>query len=614
MKKRMFFYMTLIISAGLLCFFAASVYITNSNNLNIAKDTVMEATRIFAGLYGSSEAMGSHGGGEAAGPYGGGEAAGAAEVIGNIEVTDIRLTLIAPDGKVLADSRPFDISAAENHLNRPEIQAALSGAPEAYIRYSETLGVDYIYYALKVDIGGDGIGGDGISGDNISGDSIGNGETVSNDIGGDGYVFVRAALPVAKIDAYLNQSLPLLIVLMVAVALLCFALSRVMIARFITPFEKIGTRLRHLTSGEYAPGPVAGSYDEIDVIIRGIDEVAQVMQDSFADLREEKNKLDYIMSNIGDGLFVLDDEENITYINAAALNVFSVNLEIVGKNLNYITNDTTLVETVRGCVNHDGEALFEIDINGRIFLTAARRLPNTHFTMVVLSDITESRDNAKRREEFFANASHELKTPLTAIKGFGELAAINNKDENIGKYIECIGRETSRMLTLIDDMLKLSELENAHKPNPVPVSLAQVAGEACETLSAAISEKQISATIVGDGIVEAAPGHAYELVKNIIENAVRYNNQGGRVDVTIEEGTKSTRLVVADDGIGIPPAEQTRIFERFYRVEKSRSQRGGGTGLGLSIVKHICALYGWKLSLKSKLGVGTEITVAFDDE
>jgi two-component system phosphate regulon sensor histidine kinase PhoR len=234
--------------------------------------------------------------------------------------------------------------------------------------------------------------------------------------------------------------------------------------------------------------------------------------------------------------------------------------------------------------------------------------------MIALSDVTEIRENAKRREEFFANASHELKTPLTAIKGFNELTAINNKDDNIRKYIDSITRETDRMLSLIGDMLKLSELENTQSINPVPVPLAKIVNEAVELLSTSINEKSISIEITGDATVTAEPGHIYELAKNLIENAVRYNNQGGHVSVTIERSKQNARLYVFDDGIGISPEEQTRIFERFYRVEKSRSQRNGGTGLGLSIIKHICALYDWKLSLKSKLGVGTEVTVVFNEK
>ena len=170
------------------------------------------------------------------------------------------------------------------------------------------------------------------------------------------------------------------------------------------------------------------------------------------------------------------------------------------------------------------------------------------------------------------------------------------------------------MLTLIGDMLKLSELESAQEINPVPVSLAAVVNEVSDTMSTAINEKSIIFETFGDDcMVTAEQGHIYELVKNLIENAVRYNNHGGRVLVVIESDKNLVRLTVADNGISIPHEEQARIFERFYRVEKSRSQRSGGTGLGLSIVKHICALYGWKVSLKSKPGVGTEITVLFEN-
>jgi len=225
------------------------------------------------------------------------------------------------------------------------------------------------------------------------------------------------------------------------------------------------------------------------------------------------------------------------------------------------------------------------------------------------SIINENRINAKRREEFFANASHELKTPLTAIKGFTELTAINNKDENIRKYINSITRETERMMSLIGDMLALSELESTPKINPAKISLAAVVGEVRDTVSTGISEKNIAFSTTGDGVIMAEQGHIYELVKNLIENAVRYNVDGGKILVSIKSERKFIHLSVADTGIGIPAEEQERIFERFYRVEKSRSQQSGGTGLGLAIVKHICALYGWKLRVESKVGDGTEVTV-----
>ncbi|MCL1792962.1 MAG: ATP-binding protein [Oscillospiraceae bacterium] len=558
MKKRLFLYAALVICVEFVSFFAISVYIAHANNLKLAKDSVMESAKICAGLYSEDTDL--------------------SLFVKAGETT--RITVVAPDGSVMADSRPLDLEEMEDHLTRPEIKAAAAGSPETYVRRSESLGVDFIYYALKAG-------------------------------GGDSYVFVRAALPVAKIDAYLFQYLPLLVILFAAISLSCFFFIRKMIERILTPFEFIEKKLLALSEGEYAPGHSAESYQEINKMTQKIDEIAYALQNSFNELREEKNKLGYILNNIGDGLFVIDENKNIALVNLAALGIFNANSEVAGKNLNYLTYDKTLSEAVDECISNEKDALFEQSLNGRIFCVAVKRLPETKLTMAALSDVTEARENAKRREEFFANASHELKTPLTAIKGFTELTAINNKDENIKKYIDGIIRETDRMLSLIGDMLKLSELENARQTKAAPVSLAKVANEAREVLSAAISEKSLSFEISGDAEITAEPGHIYELVKNIVENAVRYNEQNGRVEIIIGNDKKCAKLTVSDNGIGISPSEQTRIFERFYRIEKSRSQRGGGTGLGLAIVKHICALYDWNLSLKSKLGIGTEITVSF---
>ncbi|MCL2095301.1 MAG: ATP-binding protein [Oscillospiraceae bacterium] len=559
MKKRLFFYPILILLLGLSVFFTASVYITRENNFNIAEKSVIEITHILAGLYNRDTEP---------------------ELF--VQSGDnARITVISPDGGVLADSRPLDLNTADNHLDRPEIQAAANGLPAAYVRYSETLGIDLIYYALKAETGG-------------------------------GYVFIRAAVPAEEINAYLYKSLPLLISVLIAVALLCFVFIRGMVNRITRPFTAVESKLRLLSSGGYVSEPAAGSYEEINKIVREIDEIALVLQDSFDSLGNEKTKLDYILNNIGDGIFAVDQNKNVTLINNSALNIFGVTPDISDKNLNYLTSDKILIGAVEDCVKTSNNALFEILINGKIYLVTVKRPPDTKLITAVLSDVTENRENAKRREEFFANASHELKTPLTAIKGFNELTAINNKDDNIKKYIDSITRETDRMLSLIGDMLKLSELENARSINPAPVSLADIVKEVADTMSVAVNEKGISLTFTGDGAITAEQGHIYELVKNLVENAARYNNQGGKVSIIIENCNKTVKLTVSDDGIGISPAEQTRIFERFYRVEKSRSQRGGGTGLGLSIVKHICSLYDWKLSLKSKLGVGTDITVDFN--
>ena len=562
MRKRLFFYTTLMLFAGLFGFLAVSTYITHNNNLTFAKDKVIEAARIYAGLYRADVNLLSfvHAGG------------------------NTRVTIISSYGAVLADSHPIDDPEYwEESLTLPELQAALLGFPEAFVRHCKALGVDLIYYAVIVD-------------------------------SGDDYIFIRTAIPFMQIEAYMLQSLPLLVIVLLVITLVCFAFSHRIINRITRPFESVEEKLRLLSRGEYSPGTYAGPYREINAIVVEIDEVAQVLHDNLTALRDEKTKAEYILNNIGDGIFAVADSKTIALINKAALDIFDVTPDIVNKNMIHLSYDKALITAVDDCVNHEKSTLFELTRKGRIYLVTVKRLPGAILTVVILSDVTDNRESAKQREEFFANASHELKTPLTAIKGFNELAALGNKDENILKYISGITRETDRMLSLISDMLKLSELEHTQNQsiNCVPVELEKIVSEVRETLSAAIGEKSVNFETVGTGLVEADPGHVYELVKNLAENAVRYNNQGGRVSLTIESDNKNTWLHVFDDGIGISPEEQSRIFERFYRVEKSRCDLSGGTGLGLSIVKHICALYGWKLSLKSKLGVGTEVMVKFN--
>ena len=548
MKRRLFLYTTSIVFAGLIVFFTLTVYITSGNNLKTAKDMVIEITQICSDFY----------------SY-------------NTDISDFsflstetytRITIISADGTVLADSRPLDLGQVQNHLNRPEIQAALSGSPETFVRYSDTIGINFIYYAVKISPNPD----------------------------SDDYIFIRAAIPVEKIDTYLFQSLPLLIVLLLVVALASFFIIRNITTKILKPFNSIEEKLKLLVIGQYVPNLDSSSYEEIDKITHKIDDVALVLQKSIIELNDERNKLNYIVNNISDGLFAIDKNREIALINNTALDILDITQ--LPKPIN---------EAIDGCINSKKISFFETTLNGKFYLTTVKRLPNTTLTMVILSDVTENRKNAKLREEFFANASHELKTPLTSIKVFNELNALNNKEEGLNKYISGITRETDRMLLLIGDMLKLSELENMSNVNPTDVSLARVANETIEALSPSINEKAISLNLIGDTIVKAEQNHVYELVKNLLENAVRYNNQDGRVTVIIENG----RMSVSDTGIGISPEEQTRIFERFYRVEKSRSVKSGGTGLGLSIVKHICELYGWKLSLKSKYGVGTDIIVSF---
>jgi len=558
MRKRLYIYTIIILFIGILVFFAASVLITHRNNLNIAKSTVIEITQIFAGLFDDEVDL--------------------TKFVNAADIT--RITVISSEGKVLADSRPADSQLVENYLDRPEIQAAASGFPKVFHRHSQTHSTDFIYYALKVNTA-------------------------------DGFIFVRVSMPSSQIEAYLLQSIPLLLALFIAFASACFFLVQSTTKRILKPLYAVEQKLRLLSKGQYFSEATSGDYEEINKITKEIDSIALVLQSGITALQDEKSKLVYILNNISDGLFVVDGYMDIAGINSVALNIFGAKPDVEGSAVSNLTSDTTLITAIIDSINHSKGTLLELILDKKAYLVTVKRLSDTELTMVMLADITERHDNAKRREEFFANASHELKTPLTAIKGFNELTLLNNKDEGISKYIDGITRETNRMMSLIADMLKLSELENIPQIEPVPVSLAEIIGEVSEAVSTTFEEKSIAFEIIGSAVVSAEPGHMYDIVKNLVENAVRYNNHFGKVSIKIVDSKKGVQMTVSDTGIGISSQEQTKIFERFYRVEKSRSFQNGGTGLGLSIVKHICALYGWKLSLKSKLGVGTDVTVDF---
>jgi len=535
MKRRLFAYTTLVVFIGLLSFFVLSLSVVRNANVNSAKNTAIKTAQICAAFFNSNTNL-----------Y-------------DFYVCGVEIEII------LADD-------VENHENYPEIEAALFGAPKAFVRGGT------VYYAVQANFGDD-------------------------------YVILRTAVPVAGINSYFMPMLPFMGLVFLLSAALCFVLARKITTGVIVPIKQALQKFALFPNNSQAETNVK-IYEEIDKLTKEIDSSATAMQRHFSALRDEKNELSYIINNMGGGLFVVDDANTITLINSAAMDIFGVTPDVVGKNLNYLCYDEALSLAIS---EREKNAVLEIVLKGSIFFVTVKRLPNASFTMIAMADVTENRENSKRREEFFANASHELKTPLTAIKGFNELLLLNSNDGSLRKYADSIARETNRMLLLIEDMLSLSELESIKGSGHarMPVQVGDIIAEAGESLSSAITEKNIDFKITGNGVVLAEPGHVYEVAKNLIENAVRYNNQNGKVHVAISRKRGVLQLVVADNGIGVSPSEQVRIFERFYRVEKSRAPKGGGTGLGLSIVKHICSLYGWDVSLKSKLGVGTEVTVVF---
>lgn len=490
---------------------------------------------------------------------------------------NVRVTFIDYGGKVLADSEG-DISG--NHLDREEIVAALKGEPKAVFRYSSSVKKEMVYYAEKIELS-------------------------------DAYIFLRVSIPVASVDDYVRSTIPTMIYVLIAAIFVCYIASVLITNSLLKPIKDVKDKITAVKNGDYSPSIPRGNDEEINAMLSEINDVSERLKVSIEEARNDKERLDYILDNISDGIVVLDKDGGVERVNANAAAIFSVkNAE--GKNYGVLTENEKFNSGVENCLKTGENSSFEVKTGGKIYMTSVKMLERG-YAIIVLTDITAVKNSEKTRSEFFANASHELKTPLTAIKGFNDIIFLSTTDEKTKELSGKIAKETDRIVLLINDMLNLSNLEAERSPIKERVDLVKVCEDVKESLSSLAEQKKVTVEVSGSGVIETEKEHAVELVKNLTENAVRYNEAGGHVRVNVGKADGKTILTVKDDGIGIDDKDKERIFERFYRVDKSRSREMGGTGLGLAIVKHICAVYNADLKLESKIGEGTTVTISFPE-
>lgn len=555
MKKKYVLFYILLVTVALCIFFAGSIAVTQDSHNEEARQKIKEITAVYANNYINAET--------------------ATKKLSE----DIRITVIDASGTVLADSEEVDVAKMENHIEREEIIHARNGNPKTALRRSETLGVDMVYYAEKVET------------DN-------------------GYVFVRTALPVQNVRSYVQNTIPVLLLVMLGVLCGTIVVSVLLGQHLLDPIRSIGESLRRVRNGTYRPVLPDGPDEDINKTVEEINDISRTLCNKIVEAETGKERLDYLLNHVSDGICVLNREDGtLVLCNRTALTLFGLN-HVEGRPYSVLCSDEVWNENIRRLLSGESAVNGELLRDGRVFSYTMRALENG-MAIFVLSDITAERRSAELRSEFFANASHELKTPLTAIKGFNEMIGIRSEDERVRELSGRIGKEADRMVSLIGDMLELSRLEAGAERHSEPWDVRTVAEDVCDTLQGLAEEKQVSLTVTGSGTVSAEREHLVELIKNLAENAVRYSHPGGWVKIEIRTEADGVAIVVRDDGIGIAEEDQSRIFERFYRVGKSRSRETGGTGLGLAIVKHIASLYGADLTLCSKLGVGTEITVRF---
>lgn len=557
MKKKIIVTNVIIVVFALLVLFLSGISITKSIYKKQAEERIIDVANIYAENYTSFD-----------------------KVVKNVP-KDYRVTVVDKSGKVLSDSETADVSNMENHIDREEIVAALHGKTVAVTRRSDTTNKDMVYSAVKV---------------NLSADD---------------YVFVRVSTPVDSVNLYATSTILPNFYVLIAAIIAAVVLSVVLTKSLVKPMAEIKNSLIALNNGTFTPTTPSEKDTEINKMMSEINDIGEKLSDTITTVSEDNKKLDYILNNVSDGIVVITADGNIEIMNDNAKLVFDVKNDAISSNYTVLSANEKFISAVSDAVNERINKVFEFTTAAHdVYLTSIRCLDGG-MTIIVLSDITAVKQGEEIRSEFFANASHELKTPLTAIKGFNDVIGMKSKDDDIRTLSSKIDKEVNRVVSLIDDMLNLSKLETTKTPIVEKVDLVAVAYDAEESISALARDKNVNIEISGEGTVDMEKDHAYELVKNLMENAVRYNEDGGHVIVSVDEKADKVTLKVKDDGIGIDEENQSRIFERFYRVNKSRSRETGGTGLGLSIVKHVAELYGAKLTLSSTLGAGTEITVSF---
>lgn len=495
---------------------------------------------------------------------------GGTDYLSQLTADRYRLTWIAADGSVLYDTKT-DAESLENHASRAEVSQALTTGTGESTRYSSTLMEKTMYYAQRL---------------------------------ADGTV-LRISISRATVGMIaVGMIQPLLIVLIVAL-ILSGLLARRLSRRIVDPLNSLD--LEHPLDND--------AYEELSPLLKRIHRQHVEIQTQLRELREKTDEFTQITGSMREGLVLLDEHGSILSINAAAQALFGADAQCVGRDFLTIERSHEISAAIQAAVA-DGHSEVRAERAGRVYQFDISRITSDGKflgTVILAFDITEQEFAERNRREFTANVSHELKTPLQGIIGSAEL--IENgmvKPDDLPRFVGHIHAEAARLVTLIDDIIRLSQLDEGDAMPTEPVDLLAVSQEAAENLQDAAAARGVTVGVTGQpAVIPGVRRLIYEIVYNLCDNAIKYNRDGGRVDVTVAADADGSSITVADTGIGIAPEHQGRVFERFYRVDKSHSKASGGTGLGLSIVKHAVQYHHGRIELESTPGTGTTVRAVF---
>lgn len=486
---------------------------------------------------------------------------------------ETRLSIIDKNGNVIADTDSQDIS--KNHIDRQEIQEALKTGIGYAQRKSETTGRNMLYTAYY-----------------------------HHD-----YI-IRLSIPYNGIVEYIPALIPALSISAVVSFIIALLLSRRLAYRISKPILEIGEGLDHMTK-DFRFDLKTYDYQEFNVIVDTIHNLSHRLRKSMREVRLEKLKIDEILRQMSEGFVLLDENYKILSINAQATSLLG-NLKIYDSFIECSKNEK-IIEALK---NGAYKQMIELNIDDNIYACFISRVDLG--TTLLFVDITASKKAEKMRNEFFSNVSHELKTPLTSIKGYSDLLVQDyiQDEEKKKQMLYKIQNGVNNISTLINDILMLSKIENMD--NKVEMTTLKIKNMISDVLESYVGEmKQHDIHIhydFKDILYMGDYQQIYMLFNNLIGNAIKYNKDQGHVYIDVEEVENAMKITIKDTGIGIPLADQSRIFERFYRVDKGRSRERGGTGLGLAIVKHIVSYYKGTIYLESELNIGTTIEVVLPQQ
>lgn len=554
MKKRIITSVVITVIFALIIVTSSFIILVNINTINDAKEALSIYNVCFSKGYYTSEDLSTY----------------------KFKGNSVRFTVVNKDGEVIFDNETSDL---ENHKDRQEIIDAFNNGTGSSVRFSKTLSINMVYYATK-----------------INDDMV-----------------IRSSVPVSNIKVFTSGMLKYYVAIVIGVFLLSLALAVKLVKIIVYPIKELEKVTAKIANGNLNKRALIGNYDEIGLLAQTFNNMADQLETKINDSLDKQNKLEAILESMESGVIAVDNNEKIILSNPYSKKLFDLQGDVIGKRISSCIIDYDLINFIREVPDigsREIRLLHPVEREIRVKKAPIISGSKSQIGIVIaLQDITDIKRLENMRSEFVANVSHELKTPLTSIKGFSETLRYVDDSETKNKFLNIIDKEAERLTNLINDILVLSDIENLHKLDNSNFNPREVIENIIDIVRKQADKKQIKIEFINefDSEIIGSKDKFHQLALNLIENAIKYSNENGNVKILITSNNGYFIFKVIDNGIGIPKNDIPRIFERFYRVDKSRSTKG--TGLGLAIVKHIVKLFNGDITVDSEVGVGSTFTV-----